>query len=134
MPEEILVELGKIVRKHGDLPMKNELQDLGYGAIAGQIEKQGGYPYFREKLGLTLKYRRHGYWSQENTLAEARKLYEKYGNIPSETELRNLGLGSFPGAASEHFGGIVKLRKLLDEENAPQQRTQLENLLERYAG
>src|SRR3989344_4082931 len=65
--ERILAEAKKVVAKQGDLPAQDSLQKLGLGALAGQIGKNGGYPYFREKLGLVSRRKPHRFWDRENT-------------------------------------------------------------------
>ncbi|MDO8508091.1 MAG: hypothetical protein Q7S27_00235 [Nanoarchaeota archaeon] len=126
--KKILSECKKLVERLGDLPTKDGLQDLKLGALAGQIEKQGGYPYFREKLGLTLRKRQNRYWSKDNTYAKARELYEKFGTLPSWNKLEEMQLGTLPNAAREHFGGLVKLRNLLQEEFGDVQEDPLKDM------
>ncbi|MBS3082005.1 hypothetical protein J4416_03700 [Candidatus Pacearchaeota archaeon] len=111
--ERILAEAKKVVAKQGDLPAQDSLKKLGLGALAGQIGKNGGYPYFREKLGLVSRRKPHRFWDRENTYTEADRLYREYGDLPLGSKLRELGMGTLPGVASEHYGGLVKLRAML---------------------
>lgn len=113
--ERIIEECRRVVDEHGDLPTKDEFKELGLGALAGQIEKRGGYPYFRGKLGLDTIYKRKGFWNRDNTYAEADRLYTEYGDLPPESKLRELGMGTLPQAAREHFGGMQNLRETLRE-------------------
>ncbi len=113
---KILEDCKEILKEQGDLPTKDGLSEIGRKELAGAIEKNGGYPYYRKKLGLSLRRRQIRFWNKENTYNKAKELYEKYGNLPTEDKLRELGFSTLPAAAIEHFNGLVNLRSLLRNE------------------
>ena len=113
--ETILNECRNIVNKNGDLPTKSGLGELGRSDLAAQIERNGGYYYFREKLGLSGRKKQYKFWTKENTYAEANKLYEALGHFPTEDELSKHKISTLAEAAREHFGGMRDLRKLVLE-------------------
>lgn len=133
--QKILKECRKLIKEQGNLPSQKTLRELGYQDLSSQIERNGGYYYFREKLGLKPLYKGHGFWkNRDNVLNVARELYNAHGRIPSEKELADLGYGTMPKVAQRLFGGLVNLRLIIEEEMKPKQKEQLEELLKSYAG
>jgi len=53
-----------------------------------------------------------GYWDEENTLAETRKLVEELGEFPGQKKLREMRMTSLSAAISKHYG-FSKMRELL---------------------
>ncbi len=115
----ILSECKKIIRKTGDLPSNSKLEEIGSGALAAQISRNGGYFYFRGLLGLDQNYKEKGYWEKErNVLKEARRIMKenKLNKLPSGAILYELGHSSFVAAISRYHGGFSVFRKKLGED------------------
>ncbi len=113
--KRIIEECQRVVDTEGDLPAKGRLNELDLGALAGQIERSGGYPYFRKKLGLRARRAGIRTWTKEYTYQQAERLYEEFGTIPTESKLFEIGMATLPNAAGQHYGGLVALRELLRE-------------------
>jgi len=98
---EILKECRKVIRQEGNLPASSRIYQIGYGALASQIQRHGGYPYFRSLLGLEQKVKEQGFWkNEENVLEEARKVMKECDliKLPSQKGLGDLGYSGLAAA------------------------------------
>jgi len=116
--ETVLDECKKIVKEQGELPKNSRLVELGHGALASQIQRNGGYFHYRELLGLDIKQKPQGFWRDEKkVIKEARRIIEKHGfdRLPSQKALNKLGYGYLNGAIQRYHGGMKTFRGVLDE-------------------
>ncbi|MBI3623548.1 hypothetical protein HY212_05730 [Candidatus Pacearchaeota archaeon] len=64
-----------------------------------------------------------GYWSLEKTLEECKTIVQMEGDLPSQTEFYQKGLGHLAGAIQRN-GGIYKIKKILGlVDKIPESRT-----------
>lgn len=116
--DTVLKECRKVIRQEGDLPSSNRLTELGFGALASQIQRQGGYNHIRELLGVEIKVRSPGFWQDEsNTLKEARRVKKEHDleRLPSQQGLAKLGHSMLASAIDRYHGGFNVFRQKLGE-------------------
>jgi len=116
----ILKECKEVMKEHSDLPENRKLLKLGYGALATQIVRHGGYPYFRGLLNLEMKQRPQGFWEDEkNTKREARKIMKEMGvrTLPSQIKLCEAGYSCLNAAIQKYHGGFNEFRIKLGEKD-----------------
>ena len=125
--ERILEECKKIVEEFGDLPSSKKLKEIGYKKLGFQIQRKGGFSFFRRKLGLGQNSNPANYWNEENTLKEAKKIFGKKGYLPSQIELYKIGMSSLAAAITKNFG-YERLRLVLGDKIKKRKDGLLNNL------
>jgi hypothetical protein len=113
--EKTFEELKKVKEKIGHFPTKPELSVMGRGDLLNAMTRNGGINKFRELLGEEIIKAVNGFWTEEKTLEELKKVKEKIGHFPTQTELSTLGRMDLQGAITK-YGGSNKFRELLGEE------------------
>ena len=110
--ENTVAETTRIVEEKGYLPPQKELVEMKRSSLAFAIIKNGGYSKMRGLLGLEEGYKPDGYWNLENTLAEAKKIVEEKGYLPSAKKLREMKRANLVFAIIKN-GGYNKIREML---------------------
>jgi hypothetical protein len=113
--ETTLEELKKVKEKISHFPTKPELSLMRRGDLLNAITRNGGINKFRELLGEEIIKAVNGFWTEENTLEELKKVTNDIGHFPTQTELSTLGRMDLQGAITK-YGGSNKFRGLLGEE------------------
>ena len=106
----VLAEAKKEIELYGDLPSYPKLMKNNRGDLANAISRRGGFKKFRELLGIK---KEDNYWTEENTLAEARKVVDERGYLPSQQELGKMKKNNLANAIRIH-GGFHKIRGKLN--------------------
>ena len=95
--------LSPIVEEEGHLPSDNDLDRMGLTGLRGYISTHKLRRRLLKYFGVTSKPRKYtvprktGYWNEKsNLLKELDQVFETYGRIPTDDELRKLGFGSLP--------------------------------------
>jgi len=120
--KKVLQYARKVVAEKGYLPAKDELNRLGYGDLAGQIERRGGYTHYKEKLGIDDKRKPLGFWRDwDNAKSELESMIDSLGHFPSQNEIQETGHASLSTAIVKYHGGLTRARKELgyEEERKP---------------
>jgi hypothetical protein len=112
--ENILKELNIIINKIGHFPTSNELKKMGKQNITLVMCKNGGAALFRELTSNEIICRKKGYWSEEITISELKKIIIEIGRFPSRKDLENLKKEALIGAMQKN-GGEIKLRRVLNQ-------------------
>ena len=82
---------------------------------------------------MTKKRKPRGFWEdRENVKEELNRVTKKLKHFPTENELVKRKISSLSGAACKHYGGLIALKNLLEEENSPREKEELERLLKGY--
>lgn len=110
--ENILNELQKTIETLGYFPRIYELDKIGKSNLRGAIIQHGGINKFRDMLGYTLAKKSAGFWTEENTKSELKKVIKNIGHFPTINEVEKL-YGSSLRRAIIIYGGFNKFRKLL---------------------
>ena len=113
--ENTIKEARKIVAQYGEDALKAQwLIANGRCDLAAAIKKHGGYLWIREALGIAgSRIKPRGYWTEENTIKEARKIVAQYGeDALAANWLRANGHSGLAAAISEH-GGFLWIREVL---------------------
>jgi hypothetical protein len=113
--EKTLEELKKIKEKVGHFPTFKELNAMSQSSLGAAILKHGGSNKFRELLGEELLQTPAGFWTEEKTLEELKKVKDEIGHFPTRPEFRTLGRGDLEHAIPRH-GGSNRFRELLGAE------------------
>ncbi len=113
--EKTIEELKKIKEKVGHFPTFKELNAMSQSSLGAAILKHGGSNKFRELLGEELLQVSAGFWTEEKTIEELKKIKGEIGHFPTRPEFRTLRRGDLEHAISRH-GGSNRFRELLGEE------------------
>lgn len=115
--ENILRELSIICNDIGDFPSDSELKHLNRQDIIGAIYKHYDKYKLAEKLGYKIKGKRRrtrNYWNHDSMLKELKPICLELNGIPTEGELRKMGLGDL-----SHFNKYITRVQLADILNLP---------------
>jgi len=128
--ENTVDECRKVVEKYGELPGYEKLRKMNMSSLVSAINNNGGCRTIRKMLGVKEGYKPKGYWNQERTVAECKKVVEKYGELPSQKELMKMKKGYLTSAIASN-GGLNKIRKMLGLKlkQMPRKYWSLENTL-----
>jgi len=116
--QKVIDETKKIISSEGKMPSQKHLRELGHSTINTKArEYYGGLRGLaiacgisKEKLSTEFRY-----WQNiENVKNEIFLLNEQLGRFPTTYDFRLLGKHSLLGAISKYYGGIKKLRIILD--------------------
>lgn len=113
--ENVIVELTKVIEELGHFPSRSDFHKINREDLRGAIGKLGGDIKFREILGYRTNRKPIGYWTEENTIIELKKVIEELGHFPVGSELLHMKEYDIPRAISL-YGGFPKFRKLLGYE------------------
>ena len=101
--ENVIVELTKVIEELGHFPTNNELRKIGDNGLTTAISDNGGFSYFREKMGYKAITRPKGYWDvEENVIKELEEVIDELGHFPLQLELTKIGNSSLACAISKH--------------------------------
>lgn len=89
--ENIISKLKMVIKKLGHFPTRTELNNLNECGLTTAIARNGGFIYFREKLGYKLIRKPNGYWNIDNTIKEIYLVIEEICHFPNSIELINIG-------------------------------------------
>lgn len=117
MEEAITAQYKKLIVEIGHFPTNEDLDGRGMGGMLDNICKYGGINHFRNLLGWEPPQKPKGYWTEENTIIELKKIINILGHFPSFYELKGTmkGYSGVERAIKKH-GGINKFRDLLGHE------------------
>ncbi|HLP79724.1 MAG TPA: hypothetical protein VK158_03765, partial [Acidobacteriota bacterium] len=133
--ERILQEVKKIIAQNGDLPTKDELAHMGLQNLAGQIEANGGYPYFRKLAGLEYRQLPKGTWQKEEyAMEQAHKCMVELGRteLPSYGMMTKAKYTSLVQSIQKYHGGIVAFREKFNARFNISKPVGLEQVLSEY--
>jgi hypothetical protein len=132
--ETTIYEAKEITLQYGEKALNKEwLSSNGYGGLNVNIGRYGGFAWIRSELGLLTGKKPRGYWTKQNTLADAKKIVEEHGESALNQEwLRSNGFGALIGAISR-VGGMAYVRNELKLERGKRENgywTQANTLIE----
>jgi len=110
--ENTIAECKKLVKEYGELPGSDKFYKMKMSYLTAAVKDNGGFPKIRKMLGLKILIKPVGYWTLENTLAECRKVIEKYGKLPGSDKLAEMKMSCLSYAIGTN-GGFPKIRELL---------------------
>ena len=102
--ENTVSELKLVIDDLGHFPGQNELKEMGKSGIANAISINGGFNYFRDKIGYEILRQSPGYWTEENTMSELKSVIDELGHFPTHGELKELGKNDLSRAISRNSG------------------------------
>lgn len=114
-PENVKREVERVMKEHGlkDLPSQAQLTEFGETSVGAGIRRTGGYPSWREQLGLKLKIKRKGFWTEEEIRRQAVEFLQAHGQL-SHVVLSQSGRFGLQVAIGRRFpGGLTALRNEL---------------------
>ena len=85
--ETIIKELEQIIKEIGHFPTHKELIKIRKGDLDAAIQNNGGFNYFKEKMGYEVTKKTNDYWNEKNTTKELEKLIEEIGHFPTHKKL-----------------------------------------------
>ena len=125
--ENIIIELKTVIKELGHFPTHTELKNMNRSDLDDAIINNGGFPYFREKMGYELKRKPDGYWTEENTIIELKIISKKLGYFPTRSELYNMNKSSLINSMTinggfphflEIFGVDITEKRILESKIA----------------
>ena len=111
--ENVEGELGRVIEGNaGEFPTGRILHESGKGYLVRGIQKHhGGLNVARKRMGFPLKKTPPNYWkNDDNFNIELDRLKQDYGEIPSATQLREMGKGGLVNHINKYCGGMSNLR------------------------
>ena len=97
-------ELKLLIDELGKFPSQNKLSELGESSLAVAITKNGGFNYFREKMGSEPLRKSNGYWTEENIISTLNSIIDELGHFPTYSELKKIHNGDLSVAIQKHGG------------------------------
>ena len=110
--DNTVFELESVIKEIGYFPVEKELRKMKKNGLIRAINKNGGFPRFRDSLGFKVIKHSNGYWSEEIIISKVSQIINEIGHFPTRVELNTLGVGDLSRAMSRH-GGSNHFRKLL---------------------
>lgn len=102
--ENTIKELKIIINKINHFPAHNELCKIKKSNLARAIIKNGGYNYFREKMGYKVIKQSPEYWTEENTIKELNEVIKDIKHFPTQKELNKMKKSSLIYAMLKNGG------------------------------
>ena len=106
----IISELKLAIDEAGHFPTSEELYNMGNGGLVNAISKNGGFNYFREKMGYDTIHKSPGYWTEETIISELKLAIDEAGHFPTSEELNKMGIVGLVDAIATH-GGLNYFRE-----------------------
>jgi SAM-dependent methyltransferase len=104
-------EAKAVVAEHGPKALTSAwLCANGHSGLSAAISQNGGYPWIKAELGLKPGRKPYGYWTEENTIAEANAVLEEYGPEALTNEWLNANGQSSLSNAINLNGGYSWIR------------------------
>ncbi|MCK4665939.1 hypothetical protein KAU33_04275 [Candidatus Dependentiae bacterium] len=113
--ENIISELEPIIEELNHFPTINELNYIDRSDLEGAIRRNGGFLYFRKKMGYEQIRKTNGYWNEDNTVIELKPIIEELNHFPSHNEFLNMKRRDLTHAISNN-GGYLYFRKKMGYE------------------
>jgi len=113
--KNIRLALDGLIEQLGHFPTQTEMSEHGHNDLAlGISRNHGGINSVRKRMGYEPKISPPGHWKEwKNVKAKLEPLIKKLGNLPSEDELKELGLGGLTTAIERYHGGRRAIRSKL---------------------
>ena len=111
----IRFEIESLINEIGFFPTTSDLNNMNRTDLLSAMKRNGSINHFRKLLGYNFPRRQNGYWSEENTIIELKKLIEELSHFPTGNELKKINRGDLQNAINQH-GGFNYFRKLLKHE------------------
>ena len=100
--DNTIIELEPVIRKLGHFPTHNEFLNMKRRDLTHAISNNGGYLYFRKKMGYELIQKPDGYWNEENIITELEAIIEELSHFPTANELQNMKRSELAKAISDN--------------------------------
>ena len=102
--ENIMSELKLVIEELGHFPSQKKLIKMGKSGLSTAMIRNGGFNYFRDKMGCDIIKKSPGYWTEENIMSELKMVIDELGHFPINDDLNKMGKSGLSFAISEHGG------------------------------
>jgi hypothetical protein len=112
--QNIILEAKRLVEEHGESCLKTTwMASNGFSGLKAAILTNGGFEWIRNEIGIKTGKSPRGFWSAENTVLEARRIADLYGEEElSQVRLKAMGHGGLARAIQKNGGQDWILDKL----------------------